>query len=578
MAGMRWLRGLGRVIGAGLWAVALAPILALGPAAVLDRGPGGAVRATPFPVALAAFDPYVWVCARNSLVVAAAVTAAAGVLGVALAQVAVGWRFWGRRPLTWLACAGVAVHPAFGAIGLRWALAQARPGSVGSDLAAWSVWAWVALAWAGPVVALAAAASLEGVDPAWDDAARLAGASRRRIWRDVVWPLVRPDVARVLALVFGLTLLDPGAPLVLGLRRTLGFQIVASALTAREPGQLSRAVVLALMGTAMALIGRELLQLWGRTRPAGLDDPPGPVARPETASWRRSSAFGLAFMLAVVLVWLPLLALVAASLSAPGASLTSTSGRSWAAYVALASDPLSQRFVMNALILGLAVLAADLVLARALVGLMGVFRGRFAALARWSNAIPPLAVGVGALALPRLVAMAADLVETLATGSWPLHRLATALLAVADALDVDRTPGVLLLLGVASARVSLTAFSAVDRHRRLRPSPIEAAVVLGARRGRARRKLAGRWLLGVAPAAAVLTLAVAATSPVPALVLSPTAETRPVGPAILSLADEPAPGPARAAALATVAVAVNVVALALAARGRSGSVRAWLRA
>ena len=567
---------MGRAFGAVLWLVALLPILALGPAAVLDRGPGGSVRATPFPAALAALDPFVWVCARNSLMVAIAVTAAAGVLGVSLARMTVGWRFWGRRPLACLACAGMAAHPAFGAIGLRWAMVRNGPGDIGPSLAGWLAWTWAAVAAAGPIVALAAASSLRRVNPAWDAAARLAGAGRGRTWRQLVWPLVRPDVARVLALVFGLTLLDPGAPLVLGLRRTLGFQIVASALAARQPGQLSRAVVLALMGTLMALIGRELLQLWGRSRPAGLDETSQPVSHPETVSWRQSSILGLSFSLAVALLWLPLLTLLAASFDVLGPTSRPTSGRSLAAYRALAADPLAQRFVMNSLVLALAVLAVDLVLARALAGLMGVFRGRFAAVARWPGAIPPLAVGVGALALPALIGMTADLLTMHSGAAISLEWLGSAFRQVSDTLDVDRTPGVLLLIGVATARLSLAARSAVVQRRAVRASPIDAAVVLGATPGRARRKLGGGWLLGVSPAAAALTFALAATSPVPALVLAPTAETRPVGPAILALADDPDAGLARAAALATVAVAVNLAALALAAPGRFAQARPWL--
>lgn len=583
---MRWLRGMGRAFGAALWLVALLPILALGPAAVLDRGPGGSVRATPFPAALAAFDPYVWVCVRNSLVVAALVTLAARVIGVALARVSVRWRFWGRGPLTLLVCMGLAVHPAFGAIGLRWMLAaagwtasQAQP--IGqrdrwSALAGWVAWIWVALASSVPLVTLVASASLRRIEPVWEDAARLAGTAPGRNWRPLVWPLIRPDVARVLGLVFGLTLLDPGAPLVLGLRRTLGAQIVAAALAEREPGQLSRAVVLAVAGTLLALVASELLRWWGGTRPDGLDDAPDPTLRPGTASWRRSLVLVIALVSAATLVWVPLLTLLAASLDTTGGASTAQSGQALTAYFDLADNPLVWRIVRNSVCLGVAVVAFDLVLARALVGLLGVRRGRFVAMARWPGAIPPLAIGIGALALPALVGMTADMLATHSGGALPLAWLGAAFHQVSEALDVDRTPGVLLLIGVATARLSLAARSAVAQRRSVRASPIDAAVVLGATPGRARRKLAGRWLLGVSPAAAALTFALATTSPVPALVLAPTAETRPVGPTILALADDPDAGLARAAALATLAVTVNLAALALAARGRFTLTRSWL--
>jgi hypothetical protein len=50
---------------------------------------------------------------------------------------------------------------------------------------------------------------------------------------------------------------------------------------------------------------------------------------------------------------------------------------------------------------------------------------------------------------------------------------------------------------------------------------------------------------------------------------APAADTRPVGPAVLALIDEPDGGLARAAGLASIAVAVNLAGLAVAARGRA---------
>src|SRR5262249_19777693 len=134
----------------------------------------------------------------------------------------------------------------------------------------WVAWVWVALAVGVPVVFLASSSALGRVEPSWEDAARLAGAGRAQAWRQLGWPVVRPDVARALGFVFAGALLEPGGPLVLGLRRTLGAQIAASALAVPGAGQLTRAAVLALAGAGLAAAGRVLIRWWGGSPTGGI--------------------------------------------------------------------------------------------------------------------------------------------------------------------------------------------------------------------------------------------------------------------------------------------------------------------
>src|SRR4051794_22034650 len=94
---VRWL---GRWAGTGLWVAVLAPALVLLPASVIDRGPGGNVRASMFPFALLVLDPFVWDCARNSVLLAIVVTCGSLVLGTAMARRVVSMRFWGRPVLS----------------------------------------------------------------------------------------------------------------------------------------------------------------------------------------------------------------------------------------------------------------------------------------------------------------------------------------------------------------------------------------------------------------------------------------------------------------------------------------------
>src|SRR5438874_422264 len=100
---MGWLRGLGRVAGFGLLAVLLLPALAPWISAAIDRGPDGSPRVSPFPIALAAFDPFLRECVRDSSIVALLVAAGSLAAGVVLGELAATRRFWGRGPLVALA-------------------------------------------------------------------------------------------------------------------------------------------------------------------------------------------------------------------------------------------------------------------------------------------------------------------------------------------------------------------------------------------------------------------------------------------------------------------------------------------
>ena len=83
----------------------------------------------------------------------------------------------------------------------------------------------------------------------------------------------------------------------------------------------------------------------------------------------------------------------------------------------------------------------------------------------------------------------------------------------------------------------------------LRPAPSDAALSLGVTLAGTANGVGGgtRRLLG----GALLTAALAVTSLAPALLVTPTLETRTVAPRVLILADEPGDGLARAAALAS---------------------------
>lgn len=558
----------------GLWLVALMPASGLIAAAVLDRGPTGVVRVSAFPMALAVWDPFVWDCLWNSVAVAGVVAMGSLVVGVSLARIVARWRFWGRTPLAALTLAPLVVPPVFGAIGLRgllgppeaWPRVAVGPWISPGDWGGWLGWIWLGLAGGVPLVAMASAHALARISPACEDAARMAGASRRQVWRRLIRPLVRPDAARAAAGVFAWTLLEPGAPLVLGLRRTLSFQAVEAAL---GPDPFPRAAVLTLAGLAIATIGRLILRSWG-----GMPAPPSTISlveRGDRASARRASVFVLVLVTWGALAWLPILGLVQGAL-AEGVGLSR--GGTHPASIAVArllNDPGSRRLAANSLALGVAVAAIGLLLSWALAG-SKPGRARAEALTSWIEAIPPLAWGVGALTLPSLASLGADLLG--ASGGH--DATAGAVRHLADALDPDRTPGVLLVMAVVASRLPALARGAVRGREASRPAPRDAALSLGTNPRRARRMASG-GALGASAGALWLTVALVVTSLAPALLLTPTLETRTVTPGVLILADEPGGGLARAAALAIAATAVNLIALAAASRGRSRPIGAWFR-
>lgn len=535
----------------------MSPVLAPPLAAVMDVGPRGVPRLTAFPVALAVLDPSLWECAWNSLAMAAAVTSGSLVLGAGIGGLLAPRSFWGRRPLEWLACAGMAVPPAFGAIGLRWAFGPSGWFRPASEVAwsplegngAWLGWFWVALVASAPVVGIAMTSATRKLDPAWKDAGRWAGASRRQVWRQLLWPVARPEVARSLAAVFTLTLLDPGPAIVLGLRRTLGFQVVRSAMAGSAPGELTRAAVLATLGILLSILGRLLVGWWGGK---ALESPGWrvePFQRIRQAPWAVASACCVLLLGLILLAWLPSLALLGASL-ADGTFLV---------YREVWVDPSTRGTLIRSGTLGLVVLALNLTLARLVVGASGALGARRVRVPGWAEAVPPLAVGVGALVLPSLLLIAAS-----SSGSGLLGWFSPRIESLAGFLDPDQTPGVALLLAVAAVRFPMLAQSVQESRSRTTPSSVEAALTFGASPRVAQRWNPEGWL-GASPGALALTFSLAATSVTPALVLCPSAETRTVGPAVLLLADGTDESLRRASAMAALAVVLNLAALSLSA-------------
>ncbi len=462
MIAYRWLRAATRGV-VGL--LTILPVLALLLAVMLDRGAGGGLRDPGFPLALFASDPFAWTCVTNSLIFAASITGLSMMIGVGLGWMIARLRFWGRGVLRNALASMLAASPACLALGVLGLLGPPRHGpgpSSWSDATsgslsletwrgwpAWILWIWTSLPGAVALVALATARALERVHPAWLDAARLAGSGRLRTWHGLTWPLIRPSAARAAAIVFPIALLEPGVPLILGLRRTLAFQIVEAA---GRPDPFPRLAVWTVMAAAIAFVGRLVLRWCGG--PLLLTPAPGEGERGRAHPHVPRAGASLAMVCtailagAAILGWLPILGLVRPfPASVPGSGSATWS---FGEVARRAMAPPVPQLVAHSCLLGLEVGAGVLLLAwvlrpdpgaRLAPTIASRLVGRFALM-------PPLVQGVGILALPGLLAsLAGAAMQHLPGLSTPLARVAD----LAHELTLERNPW-----GILSAAVALS--------------------------------------------------------------------------------------------------------------------------
>jgi ABC-type Fe3+ transport system permease subunit len=581
----RWLRAAARAV---VGSLTVLPAIALVLAVLLDGGPVGAPRDPRFSLALFASDPFAWTCVRNSLLFATILTVLSLIGGVGLGWIMARRRYWGRGALRAAVTSMLAATPACLALGFLglgraphpwpWpvSLRDASSGSLSLEtwrgLPLWSLWIWSSLPGAVALITLATARALERFEPSWLDAARLAGAGRMHTWGRLTWPLIRPAAARAAGIVFPLALLEPGVPLILGLRRTLGFQIVETA-TRSEP--FPRLAVWTAMAAGIAFAGRLLLRWWGgpvlltpaaKGSESGRPQPPVPQAGAIVAVVCAALLAGAAF-----LGWLPILGLTRPFLDPAAGSASSAWSTAEIARRALA-PPIPQ-LVVDSLILGLEVGACFLILAWLLrpdpgTRLAPTFAsrlvGRFAVM-------PPLVQGVGILALPGLVGLTAASMRHVPGLAMPGARLADLALELA----VGRNPRAILTVAVClsvALRLLQSWRRAAERLPEDTRSGLEAALLAGSSHARARVVSSvrpRRWL-----GAFVLAALLAAVNLAPALLFTPWMDGRTIAPGMLILADGAHDGRLQASALALGVIAANLAGLC-AARSASFSPPEW---
>ena len=576
MVGFRRLHMLMR---ACLGLLTVVPLVALVLGVFVKRGSAGEARLSLFSMAMLALDPFVWTCARNSLIFAGAVTAASLIVGVSLGCLVSRLRFWGRAVLRAATASLLAASPvvlALGMVGILgaphpwpWPFVAVDPENSGVSLETWRglplwlIWIGSILPSAVALVMLATAAALGRLEPAWEDAARLAGAGSISIWRSLIWPLIRPTAARAAALVFPLALLEPGATLILGLRRTLAFQIVEAT---RHTEPFPRLAVWAALAGLMAMAGRALIRRWGGpsildrasvATAAGRD--PRPVRR---AGATRALVSSLALAGTAALGWLPVLGLfrlVLSRESSPGNSkvvlvrwLREFSGQ--------LVDPPVPQLVANSSSLGLLV-AAGILIVDWLVrpGMPGhSSRTTGSRLVRPIAMMPPLLQGVGILALPWLTGLAASSLRPIPG----YESLAARLANLSVELSPDRNPWS-LLIGAVGLTVGIRLLQSWQRAAESESfamrSGLEAARLAGI--SAARAQLVAVWRPGRWFGRFLLVAGFSATSLTPALFFTPWIDGLTIAPGILFLADGPDEARRQAAVLGLLVLAINLAAL-----------------
>jgi ABC-type Fe3+ transport system permease subunit len=545
-----WLAGLGTVL----------PVLAVVLASLLDLGPDGHVRFSLFPLVLVLYDSLLATSLVQSLAMAAAIVAGSTLIGVGLGTLLARFRFWGRPLLRGMLGGLSVVPPAFVAVGILGLGPSAGP--AGGEFPfgwRWIAWAWAGLITGSGMVLEATIRELAASNPDWVEAARLAGAGRLRIWLELTWPRIRPGIVTAARGLFVLTLADPGPPLVLGLRRTLAFQIVASAL-GRDPFPRTAAVAVLLL--AVSLAARALLR---RRETSAWLDAGEPAPQVERDNWRATGAVpsrgvlaGLVvvFSLATAVAWMPALGLVRLA-AQPG----SPEPLSW-------SEAASLTWVCGqSVVMALSVAGALVLLPR----LMPCERPG-SRLDRWTRLalkigelVPPLLTGVGVLAMVRLVFLGACclgnaqgglLTAVEPVGSW------------AGGLDPRGMSGPLVVLGVLLAHtpMRLLGQGVPTTGLEVCQGRIDQARLLGAGHVRA-LGLARAGARGIPVGLVVLWSVLAAISVAPAIVLGRPEPGWGIGPAVVTLAGGPGESRRQASGLALGAIGVSLAALAL-ARGR----------
>jgi iron(III) transport system permease protein len=227
--------------------------------------------------------------ARDSLVTSLIISAASvllcGVVGVSMAFLLKRFSFRGRGLIEAFILVPAALPPLIGAISFqllyseigilpRWLqqiFGTERPLLAFDDIAGVLI---VHTFTMYPFFYLAASAALAGMDPSVEEAAYNLGASRSRVWRTVLLPMLTPAMVSASLLVFMTSLASYTAPLLFGVDQTMTMQIYINRTNGDLPMASTYAAVLGLVSILFLLLMR-----WYEGRRSYLSQSKGVSAR-----------------------------------------------------------------------------------------------------------------------------------------------------------------------------------------------------------------------------------------------------------------------------------------------------------
>lgn len=162
---------------------------------------------------------------------------------------------------------------------------------------------------------LTASAAIKGLDPSLEEAATSLGASRIRVWRKVILPMLTPSIIASSLLVFMVSMASYTAPLMFGVERTMTMQIYLSRTNGNLDMAATQSTILSVVSITFLLVMR-----WYQNRRNYQNLSKGiSVHRSEvTSKPLKYLAVFLSFLGTLILI-LPILVLILISFSKDGA-------------------------------------------------------------------------------------------------------------------------------------------------------------------------------------------------------------------------------------------------------------------